>query len=270
MMSRKPTWVMMFAAVALSLLGAAQVVGQESCTTDNGRWDINIDLPQSVKCTDVCASGCLAPTPANDECTKLHGVVTTNVGANTSLVAGVVTSNTMLYHISDTSQVFPLGAGAGNSLDDFAKLVFHLQAFKITSDSQTYQFDITAIGKLTYVPSTWIVKDGKNIGGCEAWGFGAPVNPFQPKVTTVTETFKDCTITIPVDPFTGPGIATVSGDPGCEIEANGEDIAALEISINGVPLGTGTFGEGTVSSGTESCTTKMIGGRLYTYGNPCP
>ena len=44
----------------------------------------------------------------------------------------------------------------------------------------------------------------------------------------------------------------------------------LKVGATAISLGEGQFGEGYVSSGTNSCTTRIIGGRVYTWGNPCP
>jgi hypothetical protein len=44
----------------------------------------------------------------------------------------------------------------------------------------------------------------------------------------------------------------------------------LKVTLDGVDLGSGQFGSGYVSSGSASCTTRIIGGRLYTWGSPCP
>jgi hypothetical protein len=35
-------------------------------------------------------------------------------------------------------------------------------------------------------------------------------------------------------------------------------------------VGVPKFGDGYVSSGTNSCMTRIIGGRVYSWGAPCP
>jgi hypothetical protein len=64
---------------------------------------------------------------------------------------------------------------------------------------------------------------------------------------------------------------------GCSLHQTSVENLKLEVSdpaiCGGDPsctLGAGKFGEGYVHSGSNSCTTRIIGGRMYSWGSPCP
>jgi hypothetical protein len=113
---------------------------------------------------------------------------------------------------------------------------------------------------------------------------GYDINPFQQAQKNETVNFKGCAVTFVYDVLTGSVLSAAldpaqSTKPACPAGVNndqccafngGEDVSHLELTLNGQPLGSGQFGEGYVSSGTNSCTTRVIGGRVYTWGSPCP
>jgi hypothetical protein len=50
-------------------------------------------------------------------------------------------------------------------------------------------------------------------------------------------------------------------------------VTDLEVRLKddkGTTLGKGKFGDGYISTGGDSCTTRVIGGKVYTWGTPCP
>ena len=50
-----------------------------------------------------------------------------------------------------------------------------------------------------------------------------------------------------------------------------QPVTELELKLkDGRSLGKGKFGDGYISTGEESCTTRVVGGRVYTWGAPCP
>ena len=77
--------------------------------------------------------------------------------------------------------------------------------------------------------------------------------------------FKGCTVTIPTDPTTGEGgPATISG-ADCAFVANAEPVTNGELLINGTSVGNLSYGEGSVSSGVASCTTRVINRKIYSW-----
>jgi hypothetical protein len=113
--------------------------------------------------------------------------------------------------------------------------------------------------------SSIVVRRGSN-ERCEIASLG--VDHFAPEEEILTSqviVFKGCTVTIPIDHVTGkPGTASISGD-NCVFLANGLPIGHGELKINGISVGNLTRGDGFISSGTSSCTTKVISDLLYTW-----
>jgi hypothetical protein len=75
----------------------------------------------------------------------------------------------------------------------------------------------------------------------------------------------------PGGPFTD--LTPDSITAGCDFEKY--DVSQIELVLtdgSGTTIGGGaaTFGDGILSTGSDSCTTRVIGGRVYTWGRPCP
>jgi hypothetical protein len=51
---------------------------------------------------------------------------------------------------------------------------------------------------------------------------------------------------------------------------NPKSVEGLQLTLDGDDLGTGKFGDGYIQSGEQSCTTRIVGGKVYTWGSPCP
>jgi hypothetical protein len=144
---------------------------------------------------------------------------------------------------------------------------------------------------------------------CEILGFGRQIddscvpncgNFNQNQATTRTEIFefKTCLVKFEYDALTGGvldfglvGVTNACGAPGvgtpcCAVDSSGlparpesenccraftGNVGSLKLEI---PGGEGklpaTFGEAFVSAGTDSCSCRVIGGRLYCWGVNCP
>src|SRR5262249_20208539 len=111
-----------------------------------------------------------------------------------------------------------------------------------------------------------IVRKGTMVERCRIASLGQDdVNVNAEKTTSEEVNVKGCTVTIPKDALTGEGgQATISG-PGCVFVANGAPVNAGSLVIDGKDVGAFTFGDGFVSSGASSCTTKVVSNRLYTW-----
>jgi hypothetical protein len=107
------------------------------------------------------------------------------------------------------------------------------------------------------------------VEGCEIAALGDEVlgldSPGRQILVREEITFKGCTVSIPVNPRTGESnLATVSGD-NCVILANALPMNSGSLVVGGTNVGSLTFGEGYISSGTSSCSTKVVNNKLYTW-----
>jgi hypothetical protein len=105
----------------------------------------------------------------------------------------------------------------------------------------------------------------------------AAPNPFAEIKRAETIVFKGCAVTFIYDDnggvvkvFNDPKFSTGGFHSNCS-EVVVSEASALSLNIEGIgDLGLGQFGDGYFSSGSNSCTTRVIGGNLYTWGSPCP
>lgn len=145
--------------------------------------------------------------------------------------------------------------------------------------------------KVPLVPSRrfWVVVDGnkKTIetsvavkkGTCtQAYavpglGLASDANPFRAVTRTETITFKGCSVVFEYDPVTNDVLSAELADDSsdCDFFEATVDKLNVTLDVEGAgALGLGKFGEGYISTGSESCTTRVVGGRVYTWGKPCP
>jgi hypothetical protein len=158
----------------------------------------------------------------------------------------------------------------------------HEQAIQTTLDDSG-NFTITLAGLRAPAPTS-VGTSAEN--ACRILGIGleAGPNPAQEAQTTETVNFKGCMVQFTRDAVTGEVLQAqllkkvspsscqgpfVDGDSGVIAP---QPVAALEVKLkDGTSLGKGKFGDGYISTGNESCTTRVIGGRVYTWGTqPCP
>ena len=101
-------------------------------------------------------------------------------------------------------------------------------------------------------------------------------NPFAALKRAETIVFKGCAVTFKYVLATGAVESAVLDPSESDHHANCSDLVVssadkLSLSLDGVgDLGIAKFGEGYISSGSDSCTTRVILGTLYTWGSPCP
>jgi hypothetical protein len=117
---------------------------------------------------------------------------------------------------------------------------------------------------------------------CEILGIGLQnsSNPEQATQTTETINFKGCVVKFTRDAKTGEVLnaeLTPDSPDGCQspfFEGRTlipQPVTELNVRLkDGTSLGTGKFGDGYISTGGDSCTTRVIGGKVYTWGSPCP
>jgi hypothetical protein len=87
---------------------------------------------------------------------------------------------------------------------------------------------------------------------------------------TETLTHDDCAVEFTLDSVSGNVLSaklTDSSNPNCTLR--NDAVEDIDVTIDGQALGL-KFGQGFFQSGTSSCTTRIIGGRAISFGNPCP
>lgn len=175
--------------------------------------------------------------------------------------------------------------GAGDPVTDLGERSYHEQAVKFNPTGSSLQFTIRLAGQRKPSPTSVATKKGSKVGACRILGIGleTAASPFQSTQKNETVNFKGCAVTFVRNSLTGEIVSaaldpeqsslpacTVS-DPPCCSELITSNIDKLSLTLEGFgDLGAGQIGDGYVSSGTGSCTTRVIGGRVYTWGSPCP
>lgn len=181
--------------------------------------------------------------------------------------------------------------GEGDGLTGLGKYACHEEAAKISPNGAITSFTIKVSGARAAAPKSVAVKKGKVISSCEIVGIGdtpAGPNPFSTNLKVETLVFKGCAVKFTYNLTTGdvvsaaleppptsqwPACSSGTYPPGqcCDFYASTAQDLSLTLNLPGVgSLGLGQFGEGYISSGTNSCTTRVIGGKVYTWGSPCP
>ena len=173
----------------------------------------------------------------------------------------------------------------GDEVTELGERSCHEQAISFSCGSVTTDIWIVVKGRKAAVLQSVAVKKNSCVKSFAVPGLGVDVNPFQQTQTTETVNFKGCAVTFTKDVNSGaivnavleppplstkPACASGQNDGTCCAFNGGEDVSHLELTLNGQPLGSGQFGDGYVSSGDHSCTTRVIGGRVYSWGSPCP
>src|SRR6185436_5287248 len=123
--------------------------------------------------------------------------------------------------------------------------------------------------------------EGGGEGGGECEGDCPPTNAcvpscgdFHPKQTIKRSeelTFNGCTVRFVYNAETGQVedvFLPIDINPDtCNLLVN--EVENLEVKLNGTTLGMGTFGDGYISTGSSSCTTRVVAGKAYSWGKPC-
>jgi hypothetical protein len=230
----------------------------------------------------------LGPCPvsgANPTACEPAGSVTGFTGIKYSVtgspeyVAALITANNTW-----VSGGTPYLACQGDPVTDLGEKSCHEKAVTFGCNQATAQFWIVVAGQKSAVLQSVAVKKGYCVKSFAVPGLGSDLNPFQQAQKFETVNFKGCAVTFQYDVVTGavtsaaldpsqstkPVCAPNVNDGNCCAFNGGEPVSNLSLTLNGHPLGAGVFGDGYVSSGTNSCTTRVIGGRVYTWGSPCP
>jgi hypothetical protein len=243
-----------------------------------------------LSCVAVAAMGVLGPatTLANGHkysCSSFNPSVTIVKGpcpvtGSPDHVATVVTANNTVVGPSGV-QVYD--ACEGDPVTGLGHDSCHEIAIKVNPDTLTGDFWVVVDKSKAAVLQSVVAKKGSCVVPMAIAGLGYDVNPFAATQKVETINFKGCAVDFTYDTLTGAVVSAAlnpnNAKPACIAGQNdgqccafngGEDVSHLTLELNGEPLGAGQIGSGYVSTGDHSCTTRIIGGRVYTWGAPCP
>lgn len=97
-------------------------------------------------------------------------------------------------------------------------------------------------------------------------------NPDQTLTKTEKLNFHGCEVVFEFDLNTGEVVDAFltqeSQDNDCDFDEG--SVAELELKVDNVSFGFGKFGDGMISTGGNTCSCRVIGGRWWCWGRPCP
>ncbi|HVN33341.1 MAG TPA: hypothetical protein VMT45_15295 [Thermoanaerobaculaceae bacterium] len=207
------------------------------------------------------------------------------ITGNVDYIATVVTANNIVVSVPANQFYAPC---AGDPVLGLGQNSCHERAVKVAYGSlNNYEFWLVVQGKKAPVLQSIALKKGFCSKSFAVTGLGFNVNPFQAAQRVETINFKGCAWDFTSDSLTGEVVSTQFNEsqstldlcsfnptPPCCSGMIVTDVAKLSLKLDTasglLDLGSGQFGEGYVSSGINSCTTRVIGGKVYTWGSPCP
>lgn len=240
---------------------AADPIPAKSCTTTSG-WIISTaGLEYSVL---------LDTTTITYTVLNTSGATPDHVGTFVRKEVGIpTTSGSSVYStLCGGDSAFGIGSGT----------ICHERIFRFNNQGdKASAFTLTAAGKRLPIETTVIVKKGNSQAACAIEGFGfedtntgscvhqcGDFDENQSIVKTEIFKFKGCEVRFDFDTATGEvlGFQLVSGP--CTISSG----PVGELTISGPGLGADpeliSFGDGWVSSGSNSCVTRLVSGTRYT------
>jgi hypothetical protein len=201
------------------------------------------------------------------------------MGNNLDHVATLITrNNSSVYVSSPTGVQGPYGECVGDTVTGLGKYSCHERAVKINGIPAGRSFWIIVPGQKAAIETSIAAK--RNCSGVKSiaiigLGLDAPE-------ASVTEVLRhgDCAVEFTLNAVTGTVISAKLTDDSpetCTLHQTTTDQLNLELNepfgnctTPPCPLGPGQFGNGYVQTGSASCTTRIVGGKVYTWGSPCP
>jgi hypothetical protein len=263
------------AVLAGVLLGAMGAMADDTCNTTNG-FSLKAEGPTPVTCS----------TDPSSTCTQIKYTIT-KVSGNADHVAVLV--RTALPHpmvvepvgVSVTTSAF---CGGDSTIGVRDGVLCHETILDINNNfAKNSFFTVQVDGARGPLTTSVIVKNGANKqGACEIVGFGIdPAVEAAPVTEIIKEPSSSCAVEFTLDRITGKVLHAQLTDDSAGCDFYDAPVESLKLSLKGLycahplgdgscPIGDAKFGEGYVHSGTGSCTTRVIGGRVYTWGSPCP
>lgn len=267
-------------AVAIAAPTWAQVELPTSCTTEN--FSIAVSNP----CMGDCA---FAGTPlfcgSGTGCTGVTYTITG--GSNPDHVATLVPEDATIVVPASSADISPPCEGDG--VTGIGEYSCHEQAVRLNADADTTSFHLVVQGVAEPIPSSIVVKAGRKITeACMIAGLGTGTpyvlgscvpscgdyDPNQTIIKTEVLNFKGCRLEFQYSLETGEVTSvqlSLDSPPGCQLLDFPVDQLQITVPGSSGPATMGaTFGDGFISAGTESCSCRVIGGRVYCWGSPCP
>jgi hypothetical protein len=243
----------LLAAVSMiAMVGGAQAsdVPFECTTNGSGKWKVVASGPIDVPC----------PAPAGGQCTEMQYDVQPLVGVQPDHVAILAGHDLTVVGADSRNVALPCD---GDSVTLIGIRDCSTQAVRMNQEAETDLFNLVVAGEAQPVGSSIVIKKGKTIEECRIASLGLQQVTCDPKAqqsSKETFTFGDCEVEITLNPCTGDPLSarTISGD--CAIGA--VSIDEIKIEINGV-IQDVTVGEGWLSSGNDSCTTRWFNRKPY-------
>jgi hypothetical protein len=183
---------------------------------------------------------------------------------------------------ADTCQAgsYTVSTGGPSVVGGNTKITYTISGNNAPDHGSTVNFTVTVSGVRSPAPKSVVVKKGNTVKSCEIVGIGdAGTAEVAPVTEIIKEPGSDCAVEFTRDRISGRVLDAqlVSANPDCTLSQT--PVENLSLQVNGpfgactdatCPLGFAKFGEGYVHSGEGSCTTRVIGGRVYSWGAPCP
>lgn len=261
-----------------ALLAPTAATGSSLCSGYS--WTVKVDSAPPDAAPGV-KGACAVNDPANPTCVSqgaFTGIKYRITGSAKDAVATLVTRDNTVSG-PGPNQVY--AACDGEPVTGLGKSSCHEQAVRLKAfpTNQNQYFWVVVSGQKKPIETSVAVMKNHCVASFPVPGLGLEgPNPFQTTRKTETVTFKGCAVTFALDAVTG-AVIDAFNDPANSSPAPGvtcsnlivSDVQDLTLNLAGVgDLGAGKIGDGYISSGNNSCTTRIIGGRLYTWGSPCP
>lgn len=242
-----------YGAGVFALMGAPSSFASDiqfSCTTNGGGWTVEATAPASVPC--VVGGG---------ECTAMNYTITPRPGVSTPDHVAILVDHALTVEpIGSRTIALPCD---GDSVSNIGIRDCSTQAVRMNEEGETRTYKMSVQGDAGVFSSSIVVKKGKQIEECGIASLALLASTCDPKAQQTSKetfTFDDCEVEITLNPCTGEPLTStvVSGD--CAVGSIAIDEIKLE--INGV-LQNVTVGEGWLSSGQDSCTTRWFNRQPY-------
>ena len=271
MMRTRKAWLTSAAMAVAGLFAAtaAMASGSSSQSCTSGGLPVPIEVVDGTPCTVTQFDALNTPVckgqfgACTSECGPDYTGIQYEITGAVDYVATLVTADNTVVPSTCTSVYPPC---KGDEKIGLGKYSCHEQAVKPKIVDNKFWIIVEG-NKQAIQTSVAAKKYSKTL--CSAilgLGVDAPVAP-------VTETLQhgECAVEFTMNSLTGTVLSAklTDGSPvDCAFFTN--DVQDLAITLNGDPIGNVNYGNGHFNSGTGSCTTRVIGGRVYTWGKPCP
>jgi hypothetical protein len=243
-------FVTVVALIASIGVAAASDLPFECTTNGGGKWKIVAHGPTSISC----------PAPASGACTAMQFAIQPLVGTQPDHVAILAGHDVTIVSTDSRNVAAPCD---GDSVTYLGIRDCSMQAVRMNKDAQTGFFELIVTGDAQPIESSVVVKKGKVIEECRIVSLGLdPVvcDPKAQQASKETFTFDDCEVEIALNPCTGEPLTATTVSGNCAVGA--VSIDEIKLEINGV-LQDVTVGEGWLSSGDDSCTTRWFNRKPY-------